>query len=225
MLFTKHDMKAVELTNDIHPRLKVKAMYYNLGFSDSPKMFARKAVLDRLIRALDQLPSHIGLMIWDIYRCRSCQRKLFEWMRGEVRKNYPDLNDAENYEMANKFMSPPSKVGDVYCPPHLSGGAVDLTLFDIATDSEFDMGSPFDDCTEKADAHYYEKNIPQSNDDKIIRDRRRLLSKVMQEVGFTLYEYEWWHFDIGDVFWSRKTGLPEAFGPLFGDLEMPWSVL
>ena len=45
----------------------------------------------------------------------------------------------------------------------------------------------------------------------------------MEKAGFTSYLYEWWHFDIGDVFWSRELKLNPVFGPLFGDEE--WLIM
>jgi D-alanyl-D-alanine dipeptidase len=43
----------------------------------------------------------------------------------------------------------------------------------------------------------------------------------MEKTGFTSYEYEWWHYDFGNIFWEKATGQPAIFGPLFGDLEWP----
>jgi D-alanyl-D-alanine dipeptidase len=54
-----------------------------------------------------------------------------------------------------------------------------------------------------------------------IRDRRRILRNAMQAMGFTTYQYEWWHYDLGDVFWEKNTGIKAIFGPLFNDLEYP----
>lgn len=225
MILNTRDMEAVETVNGLHARLMVEPMYFNLGFSNTSKIFGRRVVLDKLLQALAHLPRQVGFMVWDIYRCRSCQGRLFEWMRVEVKKKYPGLTDTENYETASKFMSPPSQIGDAYCPPHLSGGAVDLTLFDVTTGNELNMGTPFDDCTERAHADFFDKYPPQLDEDRIIRDRRKMLSGAMQSAGFSVYDFEWWHFDFGNVFWSRKTGLPEAFGPLFGDHEMPEDIL
>lgn len=221
MTFHPCDLEPVQITDTVHPRIRVKPMYHLLGFSSSPSIYARRIVLEKLIAAAGSLPPHHGIMVWDAYRCRECQGKLFEWMRGEVKKKYPELSDADNYETARKYMSPPSQVGDRHCPPHLSGGAVDITLCDLAGGHELEMGTPFDDCTDKAHADHYEKLTRPSPVEREIRDRRRLLSVAMLGAGFSVYDYEWWHFDLGNVFWSRKTGVPEAFGPLFGDREMP----
>ncbi len=48
---------------------------------------------------------------------------------------------------------------------------------------------------------------------------------AMENAGFSPYPYEWWHFDIGNIFWSRVTKRPEIFGPLFSDKEWPNAVI
>jgi D-alanyl-D-alanine dipeptidase len=220
-LFTNADFDVARFSDQIHPRIKIRPMYFELGFSSSPHVFGRQAVVNRLLKALDSLSSDYGFVVWDVYRPRAVQEILFNWMREEIRKKSPQLNDQENFDEARKYMSPPSKVGDDYCPPHLSGGAIDLTLYEISNEKELEMGTPFDDCTERAHSDYFEMKTELSLDEEKIRNRRNLLRNIMEKVGFVSYQYEWWHFDIGDIFWSRKTGVPAVFGPLFGDQEWP----
>lgn len=121
-------------------------------------------------------------------------------------------------------MSAASKVGDKYCPPHLSGGAIDLSLYDINNNQLLNMGTEFDDCTEVAHKNYFDVKNELSEDEDNIRKNRLLLRKNMEACGFTSYEYEWWHFDFGNVFWSRIVKRPEIFGPLFGDEEWPVTI-
>ena len=83
------------------------------------------------------------------------------------------------------------------------------------------MGAPFDDPEDISHRNYYAKKSTLTQEEHAIKARRDLLQNCMESVGFTSYEYEWWHFDIGNVFWSKITGLPEAFGPLFADNEWP----
>ena len=54
-----------------------------------------------------------------------------------------------------------------------------------------------------------------------IKKQRNLLRGLMEDAGFTSYQHEWWHFDIGTIFWSKETGNTPVFGPLFGDEEWP----
>lgn len=220
--FKPNDSEVVEFKNGDHERIRVRPMYHELGFNNSPRIFGRQIVIESLLKALKLLPPKYGFLVWDVYRCRETQGKLFEWMRNEIRKRSPDLSDQENYDEARKYMSVPSKIGDEYCPPHLSGGAIDLTLYDTAIGNEIEMGTPFDDCTERAHSDFFNRPGTVLNDeDNRIREARGLLLSAMESVGFVRYQYEWWHFDIGDIFWSRITGRPAVFGPLFGDIEWP----
>jgi D-alanyl-D-alanine dipeptidase len=219
--FTEQDFEAVELGALLHPRIKIHPIYFEQGFSPSAKIFARRAVQDRLIQALQYLPETQGFLIWDVYRPRAVQKVLFEWMREEVRKRLPQLTESDIETETRKYASAPSKIGDAHCPPHLSGGAVDLTIFDFDADSSLEMGAPFDDCSERAHAHYFEQQQQLTITDEKIRKNREQLRHAMMNVGFTVYQYEWWHFDIGNVWWSRQTEKPAVFGPLFGDKEWP----
>ncbi len=218
---SEEDFPAVELHQGLHERIILKPMYFELGFSPSPKIFARRGVLSRLFKLLEALPQEYGLLIYDVYRPRAVQATLFEWMRGEIRKTQPHLSDDENYIETKKYASEPSIVGSPICAPHLSGGAIDLTLYDMVTRTECDMGTVFDDCTERAHRDYFLKNPPVSAADQLVHARRKLLRGLMESVGFVSYEYEWWHFDLGDRIWARVTGQPEVFGALFGDEEWP----
>ena len=72
---------------------------------------------------------------------------------------------------------------------HSRGSTVDLTLLDMATGKEVDMGSPFDlfdplshpDNREVTDAQY---------------DNRMLLQNLMVRAGFVPIDCEWWHFTL-----------------------------
>lgn len=219
--FSQSDYDVVEFNNHTDSRIRVRPMYFELGFSSEPRIFGRRAVLDRLISAVDALPREYGFLIWDIYRPRAVQSRLFNWMREEIRKKSPHLSEQAIDSEARKYMSPPSNVGEEYCPPHLSGGAIDLTLYEMTNGKEVAMGTPFDDCTERAHTDYFNLKEHLSLEEEEIKEKRHLLRAMMTQVGFTAYQYEWWHFDIGDIFWSNITHYPAVFGPLFGDEEWP----
>jgi D-alanyl-D-alanine dipeptidase len=177
------------------------------------------------MQALEFVPTQYGLLIWDVYRPRAVQEKLFNWMRAEVKKKYPNLTDEENYLESKKYAAPSSKIKDAHCPPHLSGGSIDLTLYDLKTDKEADMGTVFDDCTTRAHRDFFETKNDLSKEEVLIKASRNLLRSAMEKVGFTSYQYEWWHFDIGNILWSDITGNPAVFGPLFGDEEWPNNII
>ena len=72
---------------------------------------------------------------------------------------------------------------------HSRGSAVDLTLLDMKTGKELDMGSPFDlfselshpDCREITQEQY---------------ENRMLLRRAMLRNGFQPIDCEWWHFSL-----------------------------
>ena len=215
------DHDVVSFCNLNNPRIKIKPMYFELGFSKESVIWGRFAVLRRLRNVLKLIPENYGFIVWDVYRTREVQGRLFEWMRNEIKKRSPLLSDTENYNETLKYMSAPSKVGDDYCPPHLSGGAIDLTFFDINSGLELDMGTVFDDCTNRASRDFFNEKQNLSDADTLIKTRRNLLRDSMEAVGFTSYLHEWWHFDIGNVFWGKELALKPVFGPLFGNAEVP----
>ena len=72
--------------------------------------------------------------------------------------------------------------------PHTRGIAVDLTLINKEK-KEIDMGTSFDDFTEKA--FHLSKNI----NTEIKKNRCYLLS-IMTMAGFDHYLNEWWHYQL-----------------------------
>ena len=74
---------------------------------------------------------------------------------------------------------------------HSRGSTVDLTLFDMKTGKELDMGSPFDffgeishpDCRDITEEQY---------------SNRMQLRRAMIRGGFTPIDCEWWHFTLGN---------------------------
>ena len=70
---------------------------------------------------------------------------------------------------------------------HSRGSAVDLTLFDMKTGKEVDMGGPFDYFSELSHPDY--RGITEDQ----FRNRM-LLQKTMMRNGFLPYDCEWWHF-------------------------------
>ena len=70
---------------------------------------------------------------------------------------------------------------------HNRGLAVDLTVIDLRTGVELNMGTGFDNFTDTA--HHSFKNLPDS-----ILQNRMLLKETMVRQGFNSLETEWWHY-------------------------------
>ena len=80
---------------------------------------------------------------------------------------------------------------------HTRGSTVDLTIVNIKTGKELDMGSPYD--------FFGEQSHPFYNRIGTIQKRNRLfLRKVMLENGFKPYDNEWWHFTLKNEPFPKK---------------------
>ncbi len=90
---------------------------------------------------------------------------------------------------------------------HNRGLAADLTLVDLKSGKELDMGTGFDSFTDSA--HYdFPGLTPQAS------ANRRILRSAMQYAGFTPIPGEWWHFN-----WPDKAERYEALDLRFQDLQ------
>lgn len=72
---------------------------------------------------------------------------------------------------------------------HSRGSTIDLTLLDMQTGKEVDMGSPFDMFSEISHPDYRGVTDEQY-------ENRMLLQGVMERNGFDPIDCEWWHFTL-----------------------------
>jgi len=131
------------------------------------KVYIRKIVGEALADIQTHLLENLNLRIkiYDGYRPLSVQKKMWKIM--------PDDRYVANPATGSR---------------HNRGAAVDLTLID-STGTELDMGTEYDNFTERA--HYDYPNIPDES-----KTNRKILRDVMIKFGFTPIESEWWHFDF-----------------------------
>jgi D-alanyl-D-alanine dipeptidase len=80
---------------------------------------------------------------------------------------------------------------------HSFGMAVDVTLVDAAG-RELDMGTGFDDLTDRSHPALEEGFLIRGELTQRHIDNRLLLRGVMSEAGWQGINTEWWHFDGGD---------------------------
>ena len=74
---------------------------------------------------------------------------------------------------------------------HNRGCAVDLTLYDLATGEPVAMVGGYDEFSPRSFPEYPGGTSRQ-------RWHRELLRRAMEAQDFTVYEFEWWHFDYRD---------------------------
>lgn len=129
----------------------------------------------------------LALKIWDAYRPYQVTRKMWQVV--------PDARYAAD---------PATGSG------HNRGIAVDLTLVDRTSGKELDMGTDFDNFTEKA--HHDCTSLP----NQVLLNRKKLKS-LMESNGFKALETEWWHyswqkgeFELMDLSFEQLKEIVEA---------------
>ncbi|HXH30362.1 MAG TPA: M15 family metallopeptidase [Bacteriovoracaceae bacterium] len=86
---------------------------------------------------------------------------------------------------------------------HSRGGAVDLTLVDLESGKELDMGSAFDFFDDLSNTE-----SPRIGPQQLAN--RMLLKKLMEKEGFRNFSQEWWHYSFK----------PEPFPETYFDFDV-----
>jgi D-alanyl-D-alanine dipeptidase len=187
------------------PRLVLQPVYALAGAPvESNQMLLRSGVAERLQQAVWLLPESLGMVVLDAHRPLNVQAWLWNEMVTIVRNEHPEWDEPAIKAHARRFVAYPELLPN-RPTPHSTGGAVDITLFDIASGETLDMGSDFDEPVDASVCDYYEQ-CPHP----VFTDRRRLLFHVMTVSGFANYPGEWWHFEYGTLRWAAATGAPAA---------------
>jgi zinc D-Ala-D-Ala dipeptidase len=132
--------------------------------------YLRRPASDSLKVIQQQLnQSGFGLKIFDAYRPYAVTEKMWE----------PVQDD--------RYAADPKKGSG-----HNRGVAVDLTIINLTTKEELDMGTGFDNFSDTA--HHTFNNLPEE-----ILQNRLLLKTVMEQHGFKALDTEWWHYSLSNA--------------------------
>lgn len=184
--------------------LAQRPIYYELGVANAIDIcVARTSVINKLKEAANLLPDNIGLLVLDAWRPREVQLEIQNQVRKVIIQRYPDMSEAQREQFLLEFVAP---ADSDFVSPHLTGGSVDVTLYDYNTEKCLHMGSNFDEPTERSYTRYYEYN----NTDINACYNRRLLYYVMTKVGFSNLPTEWWHYDYGNQLWAYYSNKEHA---------------
>mgnify|MGYP000645695407 CR=1 FL=1 len=126
----------------------------------------------------------LGLKIYDAYRPQQAVNHFVRWAKV---KNDTLMKPQYYPNIPKRKLIPAGYIASK--SRHSSGSTVDLTVIDLKTGKELDMGSPYDFFGQKSwvKAPHLEKQH---------RKNRNLLQKVMTKNGFRNYMQEWWHFTL-----------------------------
>lgn len=154
------------------------------GYHSSRCILSSKATtaLKKVQKELTKM--NLGLKIFDAYRPQTAVNHFVEWSHDSAdtktkKAFYPNLR--KNTLFANGYIAKRSG--------HSRGSSIDLTLVDLKTGKELDMGSIFDLFDDKSHVKSTKVTAQQ-------RANRMLLQLIMIKHGFKPYSKEWWHFRL-----------------------------
>ena len=133
----------------------------------------------------------LSLKIFDAYRPQQAVNHFVKWakiLEDTLMKKeyYPKVPKTELFKRG--YIA--SKSG------HTRGSTVDLTIVNLKTGEELDMGSPYDFFGKES--HPFYKKITNNQ-----KRNRMYLRKLMLENGFNPYDNEWWHFTLKNEPFSK----------------------
>ncbi len=189
-----------------------------VSFSDKPHVqglprlfLLREGLLTPLLAAAREMNERGWvLQVEDAYRnvtmqkylsrCAMVMGALAEKLRWECRGERPPLELVVRRAAAVTAAAP--KVGT-----HMSGSALDISVFDRDSGEEIERGGPYIVLSEitPMDSPFVSPEA---------RRNREEITALMRRHGFVAYPWEYWHYSAGDAYdeYLRGTGRPARYG-------------
>ncbi len=186
--------------SDVIPNVILEIRYYSTynfvgeritGYEEPIALISKEAA-SALLNVSQELESQgYVLKIFDAYRPQCAVQHFVSWAadtKDTRMKQYFYPNVAKSSLFSQGYIA--RKSG------HSRGATVDLTLFDLATGKEVDMGGPFDYFGELSHPDYKGITTEQYNN-------RMILRNTMKKYGFKPCGTEWWHFTLANEPYPR----------------------
>lgn len=194
-LAPEEDASGFVLLTDVVPDAILEIRYYStynfvgdrIDGYEQPTALLTKEAAAALKNASDELKEKgYRLKIYDAYRPQMAVTNFMNWAKDtdDTRMKeyfYPELDKSVLFDQG--YIA--EKSG------HSRGSTVDLTLFDMKTEKEVDMGGTFDYFGELSHPDYKDITDEQYNN-------RMILREAMLNNGFKPLVEEWWHFTLED---------------------------
>ena len=191
----EEDSSDFVLLTDVVPDAILEIRYYStynfvgdrIDGYEQPTALLTKEAAAALKNASDELKEKgYRLKIYDAYRPQKAVTNFMNWAKDtdDTRMKqyfYPELDKSVLFDQG--YIA--EKSG------HSRGSTVDLTLFDMNTEKEVDMGGTFDYFGEQSHPDYTGITDEQYAN-------RMILREAMLNNGFKPLVEEWWHFTLED---------------------------
>ena len=188
------DSSGFVLVTDIIPDVILDIRYYSTynflgervdGYEEPVALLTKEAALALKEVSDEAVSQGYRLKIFDCYRPQMAVNHFIRW--AEQHKDiamkhyfYPGVDKEKLFELG--FVASQSS--------HSRGSTVDLTLLDMKTQQELDVGGTFDYFGQLSHAQHTDFITAQQ------AKNRQLLRKLMLSHGFKPLAEEWWHFTL-----------------------------
>lgn len=152
---------------------------------EAPVCILTRQAAEALARVQAELaPRGLGLKVYDCYRPQRAVAHFARWAadlsdQSTKAEFYPNVDKARLFELG--YIAARSG--------HSRGSTLDVTIVDLASGAEIDMGTPFD----LFDTRSWPTDETVSAE---ARANRLMLQNVMRAHGFRSLREEWWHFTL-----------------------------
>lgn len=152
---------------------------------EAPVCILTRETAEALARVQAELaPRGLGLKVYDCYRPQRAVAHFARWAadlsdQSTKAEFYPNVDKSRLFELG--YIAERSG--------HSRGSTLDLTIINLATGAELDMGTPFD----LFDTRSWPTDETVS---AAARANRLMLQNLMRANGFRSLREEWWHFTL-----------------------------
>lgn len=184
------------LLTDVVPDAILEIRYYGTynfvgtrvdGYEQPTALMTKEAAEALKAVSDDVMTQGYRLKIFDAYRPQKAVDHFVRWAEDleDTRMKpyfYPELDKSVLFDQG--YIDARSG--------HSRGSTVDLTLFDMTTEKEVDMGGTFDFFGELSHPDY----VGELTEEQIAN--RNILREAMMRHGFRPLDTEWWHFTLNE---------------------------
>lgn len=169
----------------------------------------RKTVYEKLKQAQFLLPQGLRFCLYESYRSLTLQKSLFDARYEKIKSKHPEWSSKQIFTETIRMVSPViNQDGSPNIPPHSTGAAIDVYLINEQEEA-IEMGIHPKDWMEDLDGSLSltaSEIIPAK-----AKQNRKIMSHVLEAVGFVNYRNEYWHWSYGDRYWAYYKQKPYAF--------------
>ncbi|MFH1455224.1 MAG: M15 family metallopeptidase [bacterium] len=173
--------------------------YYHSIPGSISELFLRESVAKKLVLINEKLSSFgVEVFVLDAFRPLAVQNYFyFDWVPNYLKSVYPEKSAEWIVRESNAYWTKGARNKEELMnsiPPHSTGGAVDITLCFKETGHLLEMGTIFDDITERSHTNFFENRKDINNFSFTAIEalkNRRLLFHTMVSEGFASHPKEW----------------------------------